>query len=148
MPGLCDTLTQAVSEHLCQSCALCCDGTLFDSVPLTADDRPITSMVTLDNGSRRLPQPCACLAGTRCATYATRPLACRRYECMLLLAHRDGEVGLTEAQSLVAKARELIGAASLGASWASVRLTARTATAVIAAESHLATYFTGRRRAP
>jgi uncharacterized protein len=98
-------------ETLCQACGLCCDGTLFTRVPLgPAEQVPEArlAVVTNDKGGRHVPQRCAALAGTVCQVYAERPLACRRYECLLFGAVRSGEVSLEEALSVVAQARALV----------------------------------------
>jgi len=97
------------AETVCQACAMCCDGTLFTRVPLTPDDVAPAEVhaVTSPTGARFLPQPCAALSGTRCAVYAQRPTACRRFECLLVAALRDGEVSEAGALELVAKARAL-----------------------------------------
>lgn len=113
-------------ELLCQACALCCDGTLFTRVPLAEDDAAPAraGVVTTPTGGRYLPQLCAALEGTRCAVYAQRPLACRRFECLLVAALRDGETSLAGALALVERAR------ALRASGDGARL-----------EAHLALYF-------
>lgn len=97
------------ADTVCQACALCCDGTLFTRVPLAAEDAapPEVHAVTTATGGRYLPQPCAALEGTRCTVYAQRPMACRRFECLLLTALRDGEVTEAGALEVVAKARAL-----------------------------------------
>ncbi|MEW5742269.1 MAG: YkgJ family cysteine cluster protein [Myxococcota bacterium] len=99
----------SADARVCQSCALCCDGTLFTRVPLAAEDAapPEVHAVTSPTGGRYLPQPCAALSGTRCAVYPRRPLVCRRFECLLLVALRDGEVTEAGALEVVAKARTL-----------------------------------------
>jgi hypothetical protein len=97
------------AETVCQACAMCCDGTLFTRVPLTADD-PVPAevhAVTTATGGRYLPQPCAALDGTRCRVYAQRPTVCRRFECLLLVALRDGEVTEAGALDVIARARVL-----------------------------------------
>ncbi|MCC6332400.1 MAG: YkgJ family cysteine cluster protein [Myxococcales bacterium] len=96
-------------ERVCQACALCCDGTLFTRVPLApADEVPAeVHAVTTATGARYLPQPCAALRGTCCAVYQRRPLVCRRFECLLLVGLRDGEVSEVGALELVQKARAL-----------------------------------------
>lgn len=97
------------ADVVCQACALCCDGTLFTRVPLAADDvaPPEVRAVVTPTGGRYLPQPCAALDGTRCTVYAQRPTACRRFECLLLAALRDGEVTEAGALELVTKAKAL-----------------------------------------
>lgn len=98
----------ALLEQLCRACGLCCDGTLFTRVPLGPQEavpEGLLGVVTGPQGGRHVPQPCAALHGTECGAYAQRPLACRRYECLLLVALRDGEVSLPEALEVVRRAR-------------------------------------------
>jgi hypothetical protein len=99
----------AAEARVCQACALCCDGALFTRVPLTPDDAPPpqAGAITTEAGARYLPQPCAALSGTCCTVYASRPLVCRRYECLLLSALRHGEVTEAGALEVVRKARAL-----------------------------------------
>ncbi len=88
-------------EALCQSCGLCCDGSLFTRVPLGVDEvvpHDALAVVTNEKGGRHVPQRCAALSGTVCQVYGQRPLACRRYECLLFGALREGEVSLGEAR--------------------------------------------------
>lgn len=99
-------------EALCRDCGLCCDGTLFTRVPLAAAEvvpEAALGVRTTEQGGRYVPQRCAALAGTVCGVYAQRPLACRRYECLLFQALRGGEVSLSEARELVARAKSLRG---------------------------------------
>jgi hypothetical protein len=101
-------------EALCQSCGLCCDGSLFNKVPLGVTEQvPEAKLAVVTNafGGRHVPQRCAALAGLVCEVYAERPLACRRYECLLFGALRGGEVSLGEAQQVVSRAQALVVAA-------------------------------------
>lgn len=100
-------------EALCQSCGLCCDGSLFSRVPLGVDEQVPEvklAVVTNERGGRHVPQRCAALEGTVCQVYAQRPLACRRYECLLYGALRGGEVSLPEALDVVRRAKEHVAA--------------------------------------
>jgi uncharacterized protein len=95
---------------LCQACGLCCDGSLFSRVPLGVTEQvPEVKLAVVTNaqGGRHVPQRCAALSGTLCQVYAERPLACRRYECLLFIAHREGEVSLPEALQVVERAKAL-----------------------------------------
>ena len=101
-------------EVLCQSCGLCCDGSLFARVPLnTSEQVPEVKLAVVTNGfgGRHVPQRCAALEGTVCQVYAERPLACRRYECLLFAALRGGEVSLVDAQEVVQRAQAIVVAA-------------------------------------
>lgn len=93
----------APTSTLCLACGLCCDGTLFTAVPLTADDA-----ARLGVSERRLPQPCVHLEARCCQAYERRPLACRRFDCNLVHALRDGEVDLPGALAIVAEAQRRV----------------------------------------
>ncbi len=96
---------------LCQSCGLCCDGSLFSRVPLGFSEQvPEQKLAVVTNafGGRHVPQRCAALAGTLCEVYSERPLACRRYECLLFVAHREGEVSLPDALDVVRHAQAIV----------------------------------------
>lgn len=99
---------------LCTSCGLCCDGSLFTQVPLSADEVALLrrrGLPLLVNGERRaLTQRCAALAGSSCTIYEERPEGCRRYRCMLHAALAGDEVGLEEALALARQTHALLGA--------------------------------------
>ncbi len=85
-------------EQLCQSCGLCCDGTLFADVELRAGDdaKQLTKLgLALHQKSKTklaFPQPCACFDGQLCNIYTDRPKRCRRFECGLLKKTAAGEM--------------------------------------------------------
>jgi Fe-S-cluster containining protein len=92
---------------------LCCDGSLFTRVPLAPGEvvpEAALGVVTGPRGAKHVPQRCAALEGTSCREYVARPLACRRYECLLFGAMREGEVSLAESLEVVARARALVAA--------------------------------------
>ncbi len=103
--------------RLCQSCGLCCDGSLFGRVPLDpveVEDMRRRRLRVLD-GDKGFEQPCSALSevtasGTArvCAIYDTRPRACREFACRLFEKHRL-EGGPLEARlAAVRRARELL----------------------------------------
>lgn len=96
-------------EALCQRCALCCDGNLFATVPLRADEVEAVrrhGLVVLERAAGPvMNQPCAGLQAESCTLYADRPAPCRSYACMLYAALAEGEVGLADALAVVAEAR-------------------------------------------
>jgi hypothetical protein len=100
-----EPVSDAVST-LCQSCGLCCDGTLFAFVTLTAAEAESLherdlAIESRANGVFRLHQRCGALRGKTCSVYERRPAACSAYVCLLAQALAQGEVGLAEARELV-----------------------------------------------
>ncbi len=98
-------------EKLCLSCGLCCDGSMFGNVAVTQDEAArlrVLGMAVIDgpNGGARFTQGCASLgADCRCRVYEARPVACRRFNCLVATALIEGEIDLTEAEQTVARAR-------------------------------------------
>ena len=88
---------------LCTQCALCCNGALFADVRLLPSERveALTSCgvkIRRRAGSQpRFLQPCACLDGTVCHIYDSRPNHCRTFECRLLQRVKAGVCSLTDA---------------------------------------------------
>lgn len=106
-----------LASALCQSCALCCDGSLFHSVPLEGRPAPAgAETVTREDGTRHMRLPCPALKNRSCSEYAARPAACQRYNCLLVRALSEGEIDLAEAQQTVEVARELIANVRTGTS--------------------------------
>ena len=107
-------MTPLLTETLCTSCGLCCDGTLFADVELVGQAEvarlEIMGMeVENENGSiGLLSQPCAALRGTRCGIYAHRPKCCRVFQCHLLQNVQRGAVTVERAMEQIADAREQI----------------------------------------
>ncbi len=97
---------------LCAECALCCDGSLFDSGELLAEDlaaMPARTLVRLRvSSSERFPQPCGALEGQMCVEYATRPSTCRNFVCILLDRLREGKTTDAEARATVAEMRAVL----------------------------------------
>jgi uncharacterized protein len=88
-------------ERLCQSCGLCCDGSLFGRVTLQPDEvAPAKkSRLRVISSGTGFEQPCSALvraasgAGQElaCSIYDERPMACRRFACRLHERfHREG----------------------------------------------------------
>jgi hypothetical protein len=101
------------ASELCLSCGLCCDGTLFDIVRLTATEAGALTRLGLATTQRgehwSMAQPCDALQGTSCRIYPQRPSRCFAYRCHLLTALEEGEVSLAEARATVALGKELSG---------------------------------------
>lgn len=93
------------ASTLCCGCALCCDGALFDRVPLAVGEQVPLPVARLPTGARHLTQPCVGLKGRVCSCYGERPRTCRGFKCLLLTALEGGEVSLADALEVVARAR-------------------------------------------
>ena len=96
-----------MSDNLCVSCSLCCNGSLFSRVPITAEEK--TRMGGGPNFFRkgdeyRMKQSCTYL-GYECACqcYDIRPKTCRTYKCRLLKRVEANETSEFEATELVAE---------------------------------------------
>jgi Fe-S-cluster containining protein len=124
---------------LCQRCGLCCDGTLFTSVPLKPTEveslrRLALPVIERADGSPGLAQRCAALEGRCCTVYSERPEACRRYRCHLFTALAEGEVSLEESLQVVDEAHARLRAVGTGSA------------AREQAEAYLDRHFRGRQR--
>ncbi len=104
-----DEMSESAASSLCTACGMCCDGTLFSFVVLSAEEgrtmKAAGVEVHEEAGRSRLPQRCGALAGCRCTVYAQRPFTCRRFDCLLARSLNDKELPLDEALGVVAQAR-------------------------------------------
>jgi uncharacterized protein len=107
-------MTPLLTDTLCTTCGLCCDGTLFADVELVGQAEvarlEIMGMDVEDEGRNTglLSQPCAALRGTRCGIYAHRPKCCRVFECHLLQNAERGAVTVERALEQIADTQEQI----------------------------------------
>ena len=89
---------------LCLTCGLCCDGTLFSSVPI---DKPeaarLKGRVSFVRGGGSMKQPCRALDGSSCRVYEDRPATCRKFRCLALWQVESGEVSEGDAQAFIAE---------------------------------------------
>jgi uncharacterized protein len=96
---------------LCLACGMCCDGTLFQTVELTADEvepwrrRGLT--VLTDRDAPRFTQPCPHHQGGACSIYGDRPSTCERFRCPLLDKYTKGELSEEECLARVAQVKAL-----------------------------------------
>ncbi|MBM4377870.1 MAG: YkgJ family cysteine cluster protein [Deltaproteobacteria bacterium] len=102
------TATDAEKEDLCLRCGLCCDGSLFSFLGIKPDEVARVEPRGLKVHARPdgrlaldLSRGCPGLSGKCCTLYGDRPQACRDYKCLLFMALEEGEVGLSEARSVV-----------------------------------------------
>ena len=104
-------VSNETSQSLCQDCALCCDGTLFNQVPLelaelrALRDLGFDILEVLEQAY--FPLPCAKLFESSCSVYAARPNSCRNYRCKVLRRLEQGELDVEQSHALVQKANSL-----------------------------------------
>jgi Fe-S-cluster containining protein len=100
-----------VEQDLCTSCGLCCDGTIFGIVRVSADESDrLASLLPLRHDQAHgivFDQPCPQFSQGCCSIYAQRPARCARYECEVLRAFKAGSLKLDEAERRIAQARKL-----------------------------------------
>lgn len=115
----------SISARLCGACGMCCDGVLFHSVELRADDNPrqlgaLGLKIRRKKGVEFFLQPCAAhrVEGDTCscAIYAERPTRCRVFNCRQILAVESGSTTeedaaekIRDARSLVARVLQIMG---------------------------------------
>lgn len=98
---------------ICAACGACCDGTLFDVVPVDADEAPRVAARGLDVFPRDdasdlvIAEPCVAHGPAGCGVYADRPRACAAYVCRLLADVASGASSFDAARSFVTETRAL-----------------------------------------
>jgi uncharacterized protein len=121
-----------LSEKLCLSCGLCCNGVIFADVQLQRGDNSerLHKLGVLKRNATKFPQPCAMHDGCRCGIYKDRTQYCRQFECLLLKNAQEGRTNETDALRVIketraqaAKVRELLE--QLGDNDASLALSKR-----------------------
>ena len=90
---------------LCLECGLCCDGTLFRHVAISAGERQELVKLGIGVGEKQKHEvmwlPCGKLEGKCCSIYEARPGGCRRFVCALGKRLVASEVTLPEAEGHV-----------------------------------------------
>ena len=110
----------SLTDTLCTTCGLCCDGSLFADVELSGTDETSRLEVlgleiedAAEDHHGLLLQPCRALKGTRCSVYAHRPECCRTFECHLLQEVRRGAVTADQAKQKIVDALQRIARITL-----------------------------------
>jgi Fe-S-cluster containining protein len=93
------------AEELCLSCGLCCDGSLFWAVPIKRGEEAPAPL----DADGKLRQPCACFNGA-CTIYASRPAACRTFDCRVLQTVQAGRRDIAWAREQIAGMRRVLAA--------------------------------------
>jgi Fe-S-cluster containining protein len=97
-----------LTEKLCLSCGLCCNGVIFADVQLQRGDNAahLRELGILKRNATKFPQPCSRHDGCRCGIYEDRPKYCRQFECLLLQNAQEGRVSEAEALRVIKDARK------------------------------------------
>lgn len=94
---------------LCLKCNLCCDGTIFTHVELTAEEQNgflPDQTCDVEGGLIAIPQRCSNLGQDgSCAIYQTRPGKCRAFDCSLLKRLENQEISEDFAALVVAETK-------------------------------------------
>lgn len=92
-------------SELCLACGLCCDGTLFRHVEISAPERERLVALGIGVGIKRKHDvmflPCGKLEGRCCTIYADRPGGCQRFVCALGRRLERKEVTFEAAMDVV-----------------------------------------------
>lgn len=92
-------------SELCLECGLCCDGSLFKHLRVTAPEREALVALGIGVSAKRgadfMALPCGKLEGTACTIYGARPGGCRRFVCALGRRLEAKEVSPGEARAVV-----------------------------------------------
>jgi Fe-S-cluster containining protein len=103
-------------SQLCESCALCCDGSLFGRVALDPEEigPARRNRLRVIESGHMFEQPCAMLAAPgadarrACTIYDERPRSCRRFACRLYDRHQREGGSLEPRLAAVRRVRELV----------------------------------------
>jgi uncharacterized protein len=106
MNNMTDLDVDSNASALCRTCGLCCDGTVFDDVPITEieSSRLRHRLLVLDataDRELRFEQRCSALGPWGCDVYAERPSSCSGFRCKLLRRVDADEVSLPAALALI-----------------------------------------------
>ena len=100
-----------ITTDLCISCQLCCNGTFFEHVSISAaESRRLEQFLPgiCNSSTSELPQPCLALSRTQgCTAYHLRPNACAKFTCSVLHRTKTGQLPQEDAEALIDKAKEL-----------------------------------------
>lgn len=106
-------------SELCLACGLCCDGSLFKHVRVTAAEReqlvPLGIAVAAKRGADFMALPCGKLDGRACTIYGARPGGCRRFVCAIGRRLEQKEAAGDEALRVVRELQARV--ARLAALW-------------------------------
>ncbi|WGI22576.1 YkgJ family cysteine cluster protein [Amylibacter sp. IMCC11727] len=100
-----------LASDLCVSCQMCCNGSLFKSISISATEarRLEQHQPGMCNGSTTdLSLPCIALSRFEgCTAYHIRPKSCAVFSCSVLHRAQIGAITKDKAQALIAQLKDL-----------------------------------------
>jgi len=94
----------ANQQSICQSCGICCDGTLFGSAEIDSSGPgplwPAKVLQSISDG-KTLPQPCSAFQKHICVIYPSRPKVCQSFSCALLKEFSSGAISYEDSLSVI-----------------------------------------------
>ena len=112
-------MEKPILSQLCNSCGLCCDGSLFPTVRLQPGDssqelKALGFRIQYKKKFQFFDQPCVAFKNHCCTIYQERPTRCRLFACTQLKRLSSGETTeeialkkIQEAQSKIAVIKKL-----------------------------------------
>ena len=107
------TERQPGGSALCLACGLCCNGALHTSVTVRPEHVRLvrTLGLTVEKAGDHefeFRQPCPLYQQDRCSAYPYHPPSCQEYRCALLQKYENGEVTLSDGQTIARTAKALL----------------------------------------
>jgi len=92
--------------NLCLSCGLCCNGLLFEDLPVIEEE--LIPFVELNPKPKKrgsglyLSQPCIAWKSDKgCTIYNDRPKVCREFKCKVLVKYENEELTYEQAMEKI-----------------------------------------------
>lgn len=100
---------------LCVECSMCCNGSIFSRVPVSAEEQarlPNGRFFTKADGALRMRLGCNFLGEDgSCAVYDKRPKTCATYACRLLRRVNEGKIDDGSARNIVSSFKSYVAKA-------------------------------------
>ena len=101
------------AEDLCFSCGMCCRGVIFADVQLSprldaAAVKALSDVLPRMRPGETLRQPCPAFDGCLCRIYSSRPRHCRKFECLLLMRTKQGQLDPAKALKVIGSSLRLV----------------------------------------
>ena len=98
------SITEKEELELCQSCGVCCNGSLFPVMQVDPNEADNFTKIQINRGYHLVSQEGGCEKLEECGLCAlaeARPRVCKIFKCNLLSELGEGEIELTTAKEIV-----------------------------------------------